>query len=51
MKENEIELLNMIRENDNPEQALMTAAVIILGFLKQHGSSEAQAAADLPAHG
>ena len=51
MKDNEIELLNMIRENDNPEQALMTAAVIILGFLKQHESSEAQAAAGLPAHG
>lgn len=51
MTENEIELLNMIRENDHPEQALMAAAVIILGFLKQHESSEAQAAAGLPAHG
>lgn len=51
MKENEIELLNMIRENDNPRQALMTAATIILGFLKQHESSEVQAAADLLAHG
>lgn len=45
--ENELELLKIIRENDNPEQALMTAAVIILGYLKQHGSSEEQAAADL----
>ena len=35
MTENEIALLNMIRENEHPEQALMTAAVIILGFLKQ----------------
>lgn len=51
MRENEIELLKMIRENDKPERALMTAAVIILGFLKQHGSSEAQAAADLLVHG
>lgn len=36
MTENEKELIKLIRENDNPEQALMTAAVIILGFLKQH---------------
>ena len=43
MTENEKELIRMIRKNDNPEQALMTAAVIILGFLKQHGSSEVQA--------
>ena len=39
----ETELLNLIRENDNPEQALMTATVIILDFLKQHESSEEQA--------
>lgn len=43
MTENEKELIRMIRENDNWEQALMTAAVIIIGFLKQHESSEAQA--------
>ena len=42
MTENEKELIKLIRENDNPEQALMTATVIILGFLKQHESSEAQ---------
>ena len=47
MTENEKELIKIIRENDNPDRALMTAAVIILGFLKQHGSSEAQAAAVL----
>lgn len=51
MTDNEIELLRLIRENDNPEQALMTAATIILGFLKQHESFEAQAAAVPPAHG
>lgn len=39
MTTNEAELLKLIRENDNPEQAMMTAAVIILGFLKQHESS------------
>ena len=39
MTDNEIELIKMIRENDNPGKALMAAAVIILGFLKQHESS------------
>ena len=47
MTENEKELIRIIRENDNPEQALMTATVIILGFLKQHGSSVEQAPAYL----
>ena len=44
-----MELIKMIRENDNPGQALMTAALIVLGYLKQHESSEEQAAADLRA--
>ena len=44
MTENEQELIKLIRENDNPGEALMTATVIILGFLKQHGSSAIQAA-------
>ena len=48
---NEMELINMIRENDNPEQALMAAALVILGYLKQHGSFEEQAAVGLSAHG
>lgn len=42
MTENEMELINMIREADNPGQALMTAGVIIIGFLKQLESSVAQ---------
>lgn len=46
-----MELINMIRENDNPEQALMAAATIIIGYLKQHESSQEPAAAYLPAHG
>ena len=50
MNENEIELVNLIRENNNPGLALMTATIVILGFLKQHGSSEEQVAAALPAH-
>ena len=48
MTDNEQELIKLIRENDNPEQALMTATVIILDFLKQHESSEVQAPACLP---
>lgn len=33
-------LLSLIRENDNPGCALMTATMVILGYLKQLGSSE-----------
>ena len=47
MTNNEIELINIIRENDNPERALMTATLIVLGFLKQRGSSEEQVAVGL----
>ena len=46
-----MELIKLIRENDNPEQALMAAATIILGYLKQHESSEEQVAVDLQALG
>ena len=46
-----MELIKMIRENDNPGQALMAAATIILGYLKQLESSEEQAAAGLQALG
>jgi hypothetical protein len=42
MTENEKALIKIIRENDNSEQALMAATVIILDFLKQHESSEGQ---------
>lgn len=47
MTANEKELINLIRENDKPGEALMTAAVIIVGFLKQHESFEAQVPACL----
>ncbi len=50
MTETEKELIKLIRENDNPGQALMTAAVIILGYLKQLESSSTQSAADLQVH-
>ena len=46
-----MELIRLIRENDNPEQALMAAATIILGYLKQHESSEEPVAVGLPVLG
>ena len=33
MTNNELELLNLIRENDNPDQALTTAIEVILLYL------------------
>ena len=51
LSENGLELIRIVRENDNPEQALMVAATIILGYLKQHESSEEPASACLPALG
>ena len=44
MTENEKELIKIIRENDNPQTALVTAVETILSYLKQHGSSEEPAA-------
>ena len=49
MTDNEKELINLIRENDNPEQALMTATVIIIDFLKQHESCQEASVAYLQA--
>lgn len=46
--QNEAELLNMVRENDNPEQAAIIAIDIILEYLRQPESFEARAAAYLP---
>ena len=51
LNENGLELVRIVRENDNPEQAMMVAATIILGYLKQHESSAEPAAAGLPALG
>ena len=47
MTANEQELIKLIRENDNPEQALVTAVETIILYLRQRGSSQVQAAADL----
>ena len=51
MSENNMELIGIIRENDNPEQALMIAAQVILDFLTQHESSEEPVAVCLPVLG
>ena len=47
MSNNEIELINIIRENDNPTRALMTATLIVLGYLKQRESSAVTSAVHL----
>ena len=49
MTNNELELITLIRENDNPERALLTAIDIILLSLAQHESSQSQAVACLQA--
>jgi hypothetical protein len=35
VRENEISLFNMLYENDNPEQALLTAITVFAAFLEQ----------------
>ncbi len=39
MKENEIKLINIVREQDKPTQSLIVAINIIISYLEQHGSS------------
>ena len=47
MTDYKIELIRLILENDNVEQAIMTASVIISDLLKQHELGQEQAAACL----
>lgn len=47
MTENKLELIKLILENDNPEDAIMTAAAIIYDLLKQHEASEERSSACL----
>ena len=47
MTDNKVELIKLILENDNLEQAVLTANAIILDFLAQHESTEEQTAACL----
>ena len=51
MSENNIELIKLVRENNDPEQALLTATLVILGYLTQHESSEEPSAVCLPVLG
>jgi hypothetical protein len=48
MNENEMELLRLIREHENPEQAVAVAVGIILDYLGRLGSSEEPSAACHP---
>ena len=43
MSDTNIALIQMIRDSKDPEQALITATLVILDFLKQHESSEERA--------
>lgn len=47
MTETKMELIKLILENDNPEQAVLIANAIILDILKQNESPEEQTAACL----
>lgn len=46
MTDNEKELIDIIRNHADPGKAITVAVEIILLYLKQHGSSEEQVAAD-----
>ena len=41
MSENELELVRIIRENDNPQQAMVTAIEIICQFIEYRKSQSA----------
>ena len=47
MTKNELELLKIIHENDNKEQAILVAVSIITSFLEQCESSQAPSVACL----
>ena len=46
MTRNEYELMYLIRTNENPQQALLTAIEIICQYIKQHESLPEPSAAD-----
>ena len=48
MTENEIKLIELIRDNDNPEEAILTAVNIITSFLEQEQSCLGQVLAYPP---
>lgn len=47
MTTNEQELINIIRNSEDPGKAMATAVEIICRYLEQHGSLLGQPAADL----
>lgn len=51
MSNNKIELLNIVRENDYPEEALLVAVEIISSFLEQSESYQEPSPGFLPALG
>lgn len=51
MKTNQEILLSIIRENDNPEQALQIAVDIITSFLERSVSSQEPSVGSLPVPG
>ena len=48
MTRNEYELMYLIRTNENPQKALLTAIDIICQYITQHESSLEPSAADPP---
>lgn len=46
MTNNEIELLTLIRSNENPEQALLVAIDVIIGFLNHPEVIESKCSVD-----
>lgn len=48
MTEKELKLINLIRENENQGEAIVTAVNTILLFLERHESFVGQAPADPP---
>ena len=46
MTKNELELIDLIRTNDNPQKAVVTAIDIICRYIKQRESSQEPPAAD-----
>lgn len=48
MTDNELKLIKLIRENDNSEEAILTAVSIITSFLEQEKSFVGQAPAYPP---
>ena len=48
MTKNEIELIEMIKNNNDPEQALLVAIRVIVDFLNHHESTESESSVDSP---